>query len=203
MSVRLPTREPEPQEPGGLGYPPRMPLIATDALRLLATVSVAVATVTDGFVGFALMFLVLGGCMVPRGWGLPPWFDALFCLSVIGAGWAALLDYYEQIGWLDLVVHGAVTGLIGVLVALVVHRLRVLNPTYSCHQRAAMLAMVAATAAIALAGMWEIGEWLGHTHLDDEIQVGYTDTITDMVAGCVGAAGAALLVAWGHRQDEL
>lgn len=198
MNVRLLTRERV-----RVGYSPRMPLIATDALRLVATGSVVAATVTDGFIGFALMFLVLGGCMVPRGWGLPQWFDGLFCLSLIGAGWAALLDYYERVGWLDLVVHGVVTGLIGVVIALVVHRLGVLNPSCSAPTRAGVLAVVAATAAIALAGLWEIGEWLGHTFLDDAIQVGYTDTITDMAAGCVGALGAAVLVAWGHRQDEL
>lgn len=198
MDARLPVREPE-----RLGYPPRMPLIATDALRLVAAGGVVAATLTDGAVGFALMMLVLGGCMVPRGWGLPQWFDALFCASLIGAAWAALLDYYDRIDWLDLAAHGVVTGLIGVVVALVVHRLDVLNPALSARRHAAVLAVVATLAAVACAGLWEIGEWLGHTFVDDQIQVGYADTVTDMVAGCLGALGAAALVAWGHHREEL
>lgn len=185
-----------------VGYRPGMPLIGADVLRLAALVGVAVATVTDGGVGLALMLLVLGGCMVPRAWALPAWFDALFCTSTIAASWAALLDMYERVGWLDLVVHGLVTGLVGALAALVVHRLPVLSERLSRGARALALGAVAVTTAIALAGLWEVGEWLGHTFLDDQIQVGYTDTVTDLLAGCVGAVAAAALIAVGHRRDE-
>lgn len=180
-----------------------MPLIAPDALRLLALGSVVAATVTDGVVGFAVMFLVLGGCMVPRGWGFPGWFDALFCASIIGAAWAALLDYYELIGWLDLAVHGLVTGLIGAAAALVVDRVGVLDPAARRRRAGTTLGVVATTSAIALAALWEIGEWLGHTFLDDSIQVGYTDTVTDLVAGCVGAVVAAAVVAVSMHRGEV
>lgn len=185
-----------------VGYRPGMPLIGADVLRLVALGGVAVATVTDGVVGLALMMLVLGGCMVPRAWVLPAWFDVLFCTATIAAGWAALLDLYERIDWLDLVVHGLVTGLVGALAALVVHRLPVLSGQLSPGARALALGAVAVTTAVALAGLWEVGEWLGHTFLDSRIQVGYTDTVTDLLAGCVGAAAAAALVAVAHRREE-
>ncbi|MBE7325214.1 hypothetical protein IEQ44_11165 [Nocardioides sp. Y6] len=179
-----------------------MPLIAPDALRLLAAGSVVAASVTDGWVGFALMLLVLGGCMVPRGWGFPAWFDALFCAALVGAGWAALLDYYERIDWLDLVVHAFVTGLIGAAVAVLVDRVGVLDPSAARRRAATTLGVVATTSAIALAALWEIGEWLGHTFVDDRVQVGYTDTVSDLLAGCVGAVLAAGVVAVSlHRGD--
>lgn len=179
-----------------------MPLIAPDALRLAALVSVVAATVTDGVVGLALMLMVLGGCMVPRAAGFAAWFDALFCLSLIGAAWAALLDLYERIDWLDLAVHGLVTGLVGAAAALLVDRSGVLHPAAGRRRAASALGIVATTAAIALAALWEIGEWLGHAFVDDRIQVGYTDTVSDLLAGCVGALLAAAVVAVSlHRGD--
>jgi hypothetical protein len=43
-----------------------------------------------------------------------------------------------------------------------------------------------------------LAEWAGHTFLDDGIDVGYTDTVTDLVVGLFGAAlaGTALAVAY-------
>lgn len=179
-----------------------MPLIAPDALRLVALVSVVAAAFTDGVVGVALMLMVLGGCMVPRAAGFAPWFDAVFCFSLVGAAWAALLDLYERIDWLDLAVHGLVTGLVGAAAALLVDRSRVLDPGAGRRRAATALGVVATTSAIALAALWEIGEWLGHTFVDGRIQVGYDDTVSDLLAGCVGAVLAAGVVAVSlHRGD--
>jgi glycosyltransferase involved in cell wall biosynthesis len=41
-----------------------------------------------------------------------------------------------------------------------------------------------------------MGEWFGHTYLDRRIQVGYTDTLSDLAADAVGALMAGLVVAW-------
>lgn len=164
-----------------------MPLIPTDLLRLAALLSVPVAASTDGAVGAALMLLVLGGSMVPRGWGLPPWLDAALVTTSLGAAWAALLDGYLALPPLDLVVHTLLTGVIAVVLAEVLLRARVVTaPT-----RAGRLAF---PAAVALAVLWEVGEHLGHAFLDDRIQVGGTDTVTDVVAGIAGSALA--LGAW-------
>lgn len=164
-----------------------MPLIATDALRLLALAGVPAAAATDGAVGAALMLLVLGGCMVPRGWGLPRWLDASLCVTSIGAAWAALLDAYLAVPLLDLVVHTVLTGLIALVVAEVLLRAHVVpSPARS--------GRVAFAAAVALAVLWEVGEHLGHAFVDNRIQVGGRDTVSDVVAGVVGSALA--LAAW-------
>ena len=54
-----------------------MPLIASDALRVAAVVSLVLGTVLYGWVGAALFFLVLGGVFVPRAVGAHQLLDAL------------------------------------------------------------------------------------------------------------------------------
>lgn len=170
-------------------------MTASDVLRVAAAVSLVPAALWHGGVGFAVVFLVVGGCMVPRALGTPGWLDALFCSTAIFAAWAALLDWYVAVDWLDLAVHAVATGLIGALAWQAVDKAGLL---VSCEQtgraRAAAVLVVVCTATT-LATLWEIGEWLGHTYLDPSIQIGQTDTMTDLAAGIGGAFLAGLLVA--------
>lgn len=174
-----------------------MPLKPSDLLRLLALASVPAAAVTDGFVGAALMLLVLGGSMVPRAWGLPTWLDVALGTVSLAAAWCALLDAYLHVAKLDLAVHALLTG---VLALVATHLLLAWNWV---PRRNPALAL-GATTAVALAALWEVGEYLGHTLLDDRIQVGYPDTMTDLVAGVLGAGAAAAVAAClPHRPEGL
>ena len=92
--------------------------------------------------------------------------------------------------------HAAATGLIGVVAWQSLVGIGALP-----HHDDARLprprsgSFVTATACgMALAVVWEILEWIGHTWIDDSIQVGYNDTVGDLVAGSLGAVVAALLV---------
>ena len=85
----------------GLG----VPLLPADTVRLAALVSVLLGMIGWGFVGFALFMLVLGGTMVPRAVGLPATLDAAYSLTILFGAWAAQLDWYAALPWLDLVVH--------------------------------------------------------------------------------------------------
>ncbi|WP_110181240.1 hypothetical protein [Nocardioides solisilvae] len=183
-----------------------MPLIAPDLVRLASLVSVVVGTVVHGWLGFALFFLVLGGVMVPRALGTPQWLDALYGSVLLFGAWAAQLDWYVTVMGLDLVVHALATGLIGALCwqALVV--LGALpDPADPGSATRPRLGAVVVTSALAagLAGVWEIGEWVGHHWIDQRIQVGYDDTVGDLAAGVLGAVVAGLLVArtLPRRQD--
>lgn len=172
-----------------------MPLTAPDTLRVLAAVGVVPAALHHGVIGTALMLLVTGGCMVPRAMGVRAWLDVAFCGSALFAAWAALLDWYVAVDWLDLVVHGVFTGLLGLLAWELLLRSRFLaEPTTVL---AARLGAVTLTTAMAttLATLWEIGEWLGHIYLDDSIQVGYHDTLSDLATGVLGALAAGVLAA--------
>lgn len=168
-----------------------MKLIAPDLVRGGAALSVVGASLTDGAIGFAVMFLVLGGCMVPRALGLTPGLDALICATLVVDAWAALLDWYLHVPGLDLVVHAVTTGLVALLVRECLARI---DRLAAVADRWSALGVAAAvvTSAMVLAGVWEVAEWLAHAHLDERIQVGVVDTATDLVAGLAGS----LVVGW-------
>ena len=172
-----------------------MQLIASDTFRALAVIGLVPAYVDHGGVGFMVMFLVVGGCMLPRALASPPWLDGLFCATLLLAVWAALLDWYVTVPGLDLAVHALTTGLVGALAWQVIDRAGLLVDHVHVVRARRAAFLVTVTAATTLAVLWEVGEWLGHTYLDRRIQVGQTDTVTDLLAGIVGAALAGLLVA--------
>ena len=177
----------------------RAVLVPGDVVRVAALVSVAVGGLRFGVVAAAVLLLVLGGTMVPRATGAPAALDVSYGAVLVVAAWAAVLDWYVAVPWLDTVVHAAATGLIAAMAHWVLvgrgaasavddHHLR--------HPRAAVAVTTTATGT-ALAVVWEILEWFGHTHVDARIQVGYSDTVGDLAAGLVGAAVAGVLLASG------
>ncbi len=173
-----------------------MPLLPADALRGAGILSVVAATIIGGWVGFALFFLVLGALFIPRALGTSLWLDATYCATLLVAGWAAQLDWYLAVPGLDLVVHGAATGLIGAVTWQVLVRVGALPHHDDVRLQRPRLGtfVVTSGAAVSLAVVWEFLEWMGHTWIDDRIQVGYEDTLGDLAAGAVGAAVAAMLV---------
>lgn len=174
-------------------------LVPGDVLRVLALVSVVVAAWQWGVIGGLLLLLVLGGTLIPRAVGAPRLLDAAYCASLLVAAWAAQLDWYVAVPWLDIAVHAVATALVAVVVCLTLER-------WSGVDRAALgprglwvAAVLVSTTGATLGLLWELGEWFGHTYLDDRIQVGYTDTIGDLAAGLVGSVVAGLLVARSVR----
>lgn len=170
-----------------------------DVLRLLALVSVVVGTVAYGFVGLALFALVLGGSVLPRALAAPAALDLSFCSTLLVAAWAAELDWYLELRWLDVVVHAAATGLVAAVVHLAAVRVGAVAGPADSRLRHPMLGSAVVTTAlgVTLATVWELLEWFGHAQLDDRIQVGYADTLGDLASGAVGAMVAAVLLARG------
>jgi len=175
---------------------PRAPwAVVADGVRLLAALSVLVGTYRAGAVAAALFLLVLGGTMVPRVVGVPPVLDALYGGTLLFAAWAAQLDWYVAVGWLDLVVHAAATGLEAVVATAALTRWGAVATGDAEHPRAAVVVVVAGLGTVG-AVLWEVGEWFGHAVLDPRIQVGYTDTLGDLAAGLLGSVVAGVAVAW-------
>lgn len=172
-------------------------------VRVAALVSVVVALVTLGPVDAALLVLVVGGVALPPLGEVPPWLDAAYGVGLLAAAWSGVLDQYEAVAWLDVVMHLVVTG----LVAAVAHLLLAVRTGAVVDPRTARAAglggasvLVTAALGITLSVLWEIGEYLGHTYLDPTIYVAYGDTIGDLVMGGLGSAAAgAALVRHGGR----
>ena len=182
-----------------LGLSVRGPVLVRDVVRLAAFISVVVGLLAFGAIAGALFLLVLGGTVIPRVLEAPAALDASYCVVILFAAWAAELDWYLRVGWLDVVLHAAATGLIAAMVHVLLVRVGALPPVDRATPTGPRIGAAVATTALgmALAVVWEFGEWFGHTYLDQRIQVGYTDTVGDLAAGAAGALVAAVLLGRG------
>jgi hypothetical protein len=102
-------------------------------------------------------------------------------------------------------VHLVCTGLIAAVAYLALVRWELLPgavATPPARASAGVVVVMAGLGAIA-AILWEVGEWAGHTYLDEGIGVGYDDTVTDLAAGLLGALIAGLVLARRERRPEV
>lgn len=163
-------------------------------VRVLGVLSLVVALVRSP-VDVALFALVLAGLLVPPAARASRTLDAAYGVGLLVAAWCGALQLYQAVAWLDLVVHLVVTGLVAAVAHLLLARCtRAVVDPHGAAGRAERLGAVVVTTSLglALAVLWEVGEYLGHTYVDPEIYVGYADTIGDMVAGGLGSAVAGL-----------
>lgn len=147
----------------------------------------------DSGVAVALFALVLLGQVVLRLAPLPAAVQAALAVTLPVAAWAALVEAYQQIPWLDLVVHAVANGLLALVAAALVIRAGWLRPGNSGRTAVAGGVILLTTAlGVTLGVLWEFGEWFGHIVLDPAIAVGYDDTLGDLAAGGAGSlvAGA-------------
>ena len=126
----------------------------------------------------ALAQVVAWRSRLPWGWEIA---TSLTCL--VAAVSSFLLLYERLPGW-DKPVHAVLTGLLAVLA---VHVLSASAPT--------MPRII--IAGLLLAATWELLELADHHWVDPTVHVAALDTVTDLLAGMVGAVGAALL--WRRR----
>lgn len=167
---------------------------ATDAVALAAVASFIAAFWWDAVV-LALFALVLLGVTVPRVARLPGALQTATGVAMLVGAWAATLDWYVSIWWLDLVVHSVLNGLLAVVGVLAMRRCGWLPP--SVHPAATVI--LATGLGSLLAVLWEIGEWIGYTFITDSIGVGYDDTISDLGWASVGSLFAGLILVLGER----
>ncbi|SFJ74859.1 hypothetical protein SAMN05216467_0774 [Cellulomonas sp. KH9] len=164
-------------------------------MRAAGVVCVLIALVARGPVDTALFALVLAGLVVPPAAGAPRGLDAAYGIGLVLAAWSGALDLYQAVAWLDVVMHLVVTGLVAAVAHLLLARRTgaLLDPvaTDGGAQRVGVVA-VTASLGLALSVLWEIGEYLGNTYVDDTIYVGYADTIGDLVAGGIGSVVAGV-----------
>lgn len=178
--------------------PERVLLRLADAVRALGAASIVAAAIWLTGVDVALFALVMLGLVLPRLLGTPPSIDLATGVTLLAAGWIAVLGLFEVVGPLDLVMHWAANGLLALVAYALLLRFEVVPPLGARSPARARTGVVVITTAvgITLGLLWELGEWAGHTFLDDSINVGYTDTLGDLVAGGLGSLmGGFALVA--------
>lgn len=169
-----------------------------DVVRALGAASIVGAAIWLTGVDVALFALVMLGLVLPRVLGTPPGVDLATGVTLLAAGWIAVLGLFEVVGPLDLVMHWAANGLLALVAYTLLLRFDVVPPLGASSPARARTGVVVITTAvgITLGLLWEVGEWAGHTFLDDSINVGYTDTLSDLVAGGLGSLlGGFVLVA--------
>ena len=185
---------------------PRAALVLADSVRVLGALSILVSDVWLGSVEVALFLLVLLGLLVPRMIALPVVLDLALGLTLLAGGWFAVHDVFEAVGPLDLVVHCVANGLLAVTAYLLLVRLRALpapgDPVVVRHRTGVVV--VTTALGFLLGVLWELGEWAGHTYFDDGINVGYSDTLGDLVSGGAGSllGGILLVVAASGRHTR-
>jgi glycosyltransferase involved in cell wall biosynthesis len=175
--------------------------VPADLTRLAGVASLLAVVVRGQWVNSALLALVLLGLVLPRLLRVGRLSDLVYGVVLLLAAWSAVLDWYVRFGWLDIVMHVLTGGLTAALAHHLLVRWQVLpGPEVPVVRRARAGVVVTTTAAGTTLGLlWEVGEWFGHTYLDHRIQVGYTDTLSDLAADAVGALGAGLVVALRAR----
>jgi len=158
-----------------------------DALRALAVVGIVVAAIGWGpFSGLSLAVVAVL-MVLPRLVGLRPSVDIAFGVVVLVAVWSSVLGIYVSTRWWDLPVHLLTNGLCAALLYIVLVQFGVLADASTLPRPMLSAAVVTTALGLSLGVLWEVFEWLGHTFLDPEIFVGYTDSIGDLVWGGAGA----------------
>lgn len=182
--------------------------VSADVVRVLGLASTAVAAAALGLTNFAMFALILFGLSLARAMRLRPALDVAFCATLLVAGWSSTLDLYTTVpGW-DLLIHFVANGVIAA-VAYILYtsatpagRAMTARGTSVPTDTRGNAVLLTTTFGLALAAVWEMAEWAGHTYIDSTIFVEYTDTIGDMVAGGLGAVLAGLLMKFLTREDE-
>ena len=177
---------------------------AADAVRALGCISLLAAALALGPVNTALFLLVLLGLLVSRALAVPPVYDAVYGLTLLLAAWSSVVDLYARISWWDLAVHFVSTAAIAAMTYVLLARLDavpgVARPRGRGSAPAAVVAVMVTALGLAVSVLWELGEWWGHTFVDQRINVGYTDTMGDLAAGGLGALLAGVLMAFSARR---
>jgi hypothetical protein len=163
-----------------------------DAVRALALVSVVVAAIGWGPVEGLSVALVLGGMMLPRPLGLRPGFDIAFGIVLLVAVWSSVLEIYITTRWWDLPVHFVANGLCAAVGYVLLARFGVVADAATLPRPMLSTALVTTFLGVTIGVIWELFEWFGHTYIDEEIYVGYEDTLGDLVVGALGSLVAGL-----------
>lgn len=176
--------------------------IVADVMRLAMFASGIMSLVggtVESTLQFGLLFLVLLGT---RAFGAPRPFDAAFGATLLCAGWARSLRWYEQYPWTDIPIHFVTTGAVAAMLYLILAQLDLLPDLHDDVVALNPSSIVLITTAFGVTAgvVWEFYEWAVERFVPGTmILVGYTDTIGDLAMDTLGSIVAGMfLAAWGR-----
>lgn len=168
--------------------------LVSDLLRVVALLSVGLATLLYGWGGLRVFVVVLLVVLVPRIAQLPRPVDLAVCLAWVLTGWSNVTGLWITTSWADVVTHGITPGASAAALYLLLVRVELLPPLQDRHIRRAAIVLLTVALGALIGVVWEFYEWI--VYREPGPAVGYDDTILDLLMDLTGSllAGAGLAV---------
>jgi hypothetical protein len=170
--------------------------ITADVLRLIGALCIPIAAIGWGPLGGVSLAFATGGMVLPRALRVRPGLDIAFGIVTLVAVWSSVTDFYVTMKWWDLPVHFALNGLVAAIGYLVLVHFRIVADASTLPRPMLSTAIVTAALGLSFGVFWEMFEWFGKNFIDDEIYVGYDDSIGDLLWGGVGSLLAGVAMPW-------
>ncbi len=173
--------------------------VVVSTLLQISIFSVAVSSVVTqkwltAFSGFSMLLLTFVPAFLERRLRvrLPVELTLFVCVFLFASFvLGEVRDFYEQLWWWDLLLHGlsavviGLIGFLGVYVFYVTNRIRI-SPFH--------IGAISFGCAVTIGTLWEIFEYVMDLTLGLNMQrSGLTDTMTDLIVNAIGALSAALI----------
>ena len=166
--------------------------VIADGLRLLAVVSIVVAAIGWGPLSGLSFVAALAVMVIPRLLHVRASFDIVFGLAILFSTWSSVLGIYLTTRWWDLPMHFLTNGICAAMLFVVLVRLGVLADPATLKYPTLSATVMTTALGLSIGVLWEFFEWFGHNFIDDEIFVGYEDSLGDLVVGGLGSLLAGL-----------
>ena len=170
--------------------------LAADALRIATLAGLGYAAVVGSLKALAVFAVVVVVALVPRLAALPRPVDLAVGLTWTVAGWVNVLGWYVTHPLVDMPVHATTPGATAAAVYLLLARAGLASDLQDDDVRRSAVIVLTTAVGTTLAVWWEFYEWIVYRN-DGPPQVGYGDTLLDLLFGTVSSAVAGLgLALW-------
>jgi hypothetical protein len=148
------------------------------------------------FKAVAVFAVVVVIALVPRLAALPRPVDLAVGLTWTAAAWANVLGRYVTHPWVDIPVHATTPGATAAAAYLLLARTDLASDLKDDDIRRTAVVVLTTAVGTTLAVWWEFYEWIVYRD-DGPPQVGYDDTLLDLLLGSASSAVAGLgLALW-------
>jgi hypothetical protein len=169
---------------------------AADVLRATAVAGMGYALILVDLRGVAVFAVVVVVVWIPRLAALPRPVDLAIATTWSVAGWANVLGLYVSHPWVDIPVHTTTPGATAAAVYLLLARGDLASDLQDDDIRRPAIVVLTTAVGTTLAVWWEFYEWIVYRE-EGPPQVGYDDTLLDLLLGTVSSAVAGLgLALW-------